>query len=347
MKVMFNESNQNDTTHVWYHIPYSVALYFLCSLGILFNLTVCLVIFTKQYLQQPLNRLIANVALSDLTHSLSICLKYTFPIVISTYPQAFHGLTVTSVNTVCRFLNFFAAASMSNSLLSLAFIGQERCHTILHPFKSPYRNRKIVANLLFSWSISIGGSFLIVFATNFEENKIVDCTGIYSKGSSFTSAICTIIFAIISCIIPLLIITVCYTMIIAKLCVRKIPVNESSYKVKIRKMIQKKKLSITALLSSTILSAISTGPFIILYAFMTYHKVIDPRFYLFYPSRFWIFFQMFPLIMIQPCVFNPILYYFASPTFKEEIKRLLASIGIISYRPKIRLSNKKSTSSTH
>ncbi|RDD38191.1 Orexin receptor type 1 [Trichoplax sp. H2] len=288
---MFNGSNPNYTLHVWYQLPYSIAVYFLCSLGILFNLTVCLVIFTKQFLQQPLNRLIANVALSDMAHRLIICLKNTVPIAISTYPHAFHGLTVVSVNTICRITNFFAATSISNSLLSLAFIGMERCHTIQHPFKSPYGRRKTTVILLSSWSISIGGSFLIAFAINFEENKIIDCTGIYSIDFRFTSAICTIIFAIISCVIPLLVIAICYTMIIAKLYVRKIPLYELSYKRKIRKMIQKKKFSITALLSSTILSIMSTGPFIILYAFMAYRKVIDPRFYLSYPSGFWAFFK--------------------------------------------------------
>ncbi|RDD38201.1 Neuropeptide FF receptor 1 [Trichoplax sp. H2] len=337
---------RNKTLTSWFDFRLSVVVISLCIIGLILNITLCVTIFTKKNLQQPINRLIANLAISDMIHCILLSFKFTYPAVVASNPQFYSNLSFSTITLVCNTLAFTGILGVSSSMITLAVIGIERYRAIIYPLKSPLSKQHIKFFFPVIWTISVTTALILVVGRDYTTYEVLDCTGAFSSRGTVRNAALTTIFATISIFIPIVIIICCYVTIAIKLCRKTIPMDESDYKIHMARIEHKKNACVVTLLVMTILSALSFCPFSTLFLWITYSKLLNPQLHKTLPYQFWSLFQSFIILLILPCILNPILYNIASNSYRKEMKNLLKSIGLPIFRRKIWPESKKTDSTS-
>ncbi|RDD36764.1 Pyroglutamylated RFamide peptide receptor [Trichoplax sp. H2] len=290
--------------------------------GFIFNIVVCIVIFTNKSLQkQPLNHFIASLALSDLLMACAIGPAYMFRFIAIIDHERFKDFPISASTAICQIKIFVIGLSLSITGLTLAMISVERRRAILYPFSLPMSKRKVFIILAAIWLISGVTGYLLASVHGFLPQFPFVCQ-LTSKSFQF-NAIVAVIFSFFSNLFPLPIMIVCYANIIMELGRKSLLRNQVYQQYSTLKIIKKKYKSIVALLLITLLTATSSSPFIITYVFISYRQLMDYRYtYKVHSSTFWKYFQAASIAMLVPCSLNPILYNFASSTFQQEIKAI-------------------------
>lgn len=291
--------------------------------GFIFNTMVCFIIFTNKSLRKkPLNRLIANLALSDLIHASDIGATYLFRIVTLVDYRRFQNFPVSASAMICRISLFLIVSTICNSSLTLAMISYERFRAIVYPFSTPFSKRKISLMLTSSWLMGCIAGILVSFIHGFIKQFPYICR-ITSKNYSL-NAITAIIFSFFCSLLPLSVIIVCYAKIIIELCHKSMPIDSSRQKKAVSQATRKKYTSIVTVLLITIITATTSSPFVITYTIYSYRNLVDNNALYFrkYSWAFWKYFQASAIILLIPCSINPILYNFASSTFQKEVRTI-------------------------
>lgn len=297
------------------------------TFGIILNAIVWSIIMNSKRLGQPIHSLIANLAIIDIIYCSSSVFKCSLTIAMLSNPLSFQHLSNITISLLCGINNFVSAISMSNSMMTLAFIGIEKYRGIIYPLSLPFGKQKMMLIIVGIWSYSVICALLFTFVTVYDHHTIMDCSGIFSHTYSEFNVILSTIFAIFTSLLPLLVIIICYTCIIAELFRTKLPIDDSPYKKQLMKKIKKRNSNIILLLIMTILTAGGSVPYIISFVWISFYKVRYPNFKTI-SKEFCIFFQIAAIFMFLPCLFNPILYNFAISSLKNEFKRTIVKLKL-------------------
>ncbi|RDD38192.1 putative G-protein coupled receptor tkr-1 [Trichoplax sp. H2] len=325
---MGNFSYRNSTINNFYNIYTYIGVTLFSVIGFISNAFIFVVIFKKKRSQQPLNCLIANLALSDMVHSVVIVLKFVFPAITSSSSSKSFNISLSLTNGICNVITFIGVTVFSNSMSTLAAISIERCRAVVNPLRLSYNQKRMSFIFIFIWITALIAAMIFIISLEYVEIGFMDCTGTFSVMGSVSFSITLIMFGVIVFVIPISIIGVSYLTIIVILCRKNIPVDESEYKLKIKKAEQSKAKSIAILLIVTLLVAFSSIPSGALYIWISLQKAYDQSILVKLPTIFWIFFQSSTILVLIPTIFNPILYCYASASFKKEIKAVFRNFKV-------------------
>lgn len=309
--------------------------------GVIANGIVCYIVYSSKRIRQPLNCLLANLALSDLIHSFMIGIKYTFPLLIRSLSLTSNSISPGLINTICNFVMFVIVIAMSNSMWSLAVISMERCRAILKPLRFSDSKRRMTVIFIFIWLTSLIYSILLVVSREYDNSGFIDCSGTLTTRGNLSNAILTTAYTSFAIIIPCVIMIICYSIIVIKLRDKPLPMDDSQYKAKIQKSEQKKVTCIASLMVITVLTSIVGGPFFMLYNFLLFQKAYDHHFLQRTSEVFWTIFHLFSVFTLIPNVLNPLLYNYASSTFRKEMKKTFQMLGFRIRRQVSFLRNKR------
>lgn len=342
---MNNITKSNGTTIAIESLTSAMIIFFSC-LGVISNGMVCYIVYSRKNIRQPLNCLLANLALSDLIHSFMIGFKFAFPLIVYSLPQRYNGLSSEVINTICNFVLLIVVIAISNSMWSLAIISLERCRVILYPMKFSDTKRKMVLIFIFTWAAALICGTLLVVGREYDNSGQIDCSGTLTTQGNTPNAILTTVYTSIAIIIPFIIMTVCYSIIVIKLCDKSVPMDDSQYKNKIQKFEQKKTICIVSLMIITVVTSVAGGPYSMLYNWLAFQKANDHLFLQKMSRTFWTFFHLCAIFTLIPDILNPLLYNFASSTFRKEVKKTFQSLGFRLRSPVSFLQSRKTDSTS-
>ena len=315
----------NQTLISWYNIRLSISINIFSFIGIVLNSILCVTIFNKRNLQQPHSRLMANLALSDMIFCILLSVKATLPVIFNNQRYSNTSISINTGTLVCKTVSFFEMLTVGSSMLTLAAIGIERYRAIIYPLNGSLSKYHLKIFLPATWAFSAIAAAFYVIDRNYYYN-ILDCTGAFTSSGNSRKAVFTAVFASIVVFTPLLIILICYACIAVKLCRKTLPMDESDYKIQAARIEQKKTVCIVTLMCMTVISAMTFCPFIIFYLWISFSKISDPNFFKGQNYLYWKLLQAFTIILLIPCILNPLLYNIASSNFRKEIKQLLKSL---------------------
>ncbi|EDV19846.1 uncharacterized protein TRIADDRAFT_61725 [Trichoplax adhaerens] len=328
----YNYSNNGSSAYTpfspfsWFNSDLTIIAMVLSFFSITLNVIIFHKICTQKYLQIPLNRLIANLALADIIHVVTYSVVATFPLILKTYPQLFGKITPNIANIVCNSLFYIYVASITTSTFTLLIIGAERYRAIIHPLKRAYTGKQMNRILMAIWIISLSSTLLIVILRIYDRNSIVNCTSSLSPYGSFYNAISFTIYAVATFGIPIIIIITLYACVIARLWHHDPPMADSEYKAEVKKSRRKKNQAIMALLIITILSAASYFPFMAIHIGIAFLKHSTGNAVRRLPEIFWIFYRLSALLMLIPTILNPMLYNYASSEIRREMRAFITNL---------------------
>ena len=299
-------------------------IFYTCSfIGLIFNITICVVIWNRKHLRQPLNLLIANLALADIGSCIMSIYSSTLVVLAIYNPQIYKKLPLIYYNNICKSVNFLTLISASGSMMTLAVISLERFRGIIYPLKLQLRRSQTKFIIAFVWIYSSAVAALFVCFSSYEKQEVIECSAVLSNHISITQSIFTIISSIMSCVVPLSIIIPCYISIAIKICRKSLPMDDSEYKIKVMKSISKRNRCIIILLIITVISSLAYCPFLGILNWILVGKLIDPHFHFKLTRSSWVLFLVSSIVMLLPILLNPILYNIANSQLKKEIKLLL------------------------
>lgn len=329
--------NHTNRTIAAFHLLNTTSLtgsILLGVLGLILNITMAVIIISKKHLHKSLNYLIANLALADLIYCLTRIYVSIQDSLASYYiPYFYQSLTLRDINILCKMSNFFISLSIYTSMSTLALISIERFRGIMNPLQLPFDRRTIKFLIFSAWIYSLSLSVLFIAYSSFERHEIIECSGALSNMPNLFNVIMITISAITGCILPSIIILICYTCIAIKLCSKSLPMDNSQYKKKVVKSIKKRNRTIVSLLFITIISSLSYCPTVIGLISLWYQKLRDPQYHWKLKQSTWAFYQFSSLMMLLSATINPILYNFVSTGFRKELVALFKcekSFAVIS-----------------
>ena len=323
---MSNLTLRNGTYYPIQSLTVDICIIFFSCIGVISNFMVCYIVYSRKAIRQPLNCLIANLALSDLIHSFTIGVKFAFPLFVRSFSIA-HAISSEIVDIICGFIVFIIFITIGNSMWSLAVISMERCRAILYPLKFSNNKRKMTIIFIFIWTTALICGTLLTIGREYHNLGAIDCSGTLTAKGSLSSAILNTVYSAIALAVPFIIMVVCYTIIAIKLCEKSVPMDDCQYKKQVQKSEQKKTVCIISLMIITLLTAVAGSPFSLLFNWISFQKAYDRDILQKMPRSFWNSFYLCAIFTLVPNILNPILYNFASRTFRKEFIKSLQSLS--------------------
>lgn len=293
-------------------------------IGICLNLFVIIFNLCNPRLKYlPLNQFIISLSMADIVNSLSLSYSFAFRIISE---KNFTSIPEGIVDIICKSTSYTIGTSKTVSVLTLLAISVERYRVIVHPFSKQLTktHMKIIITLI--WVVSLSATVLLLIGNKYEHLVALDCSGLLSRNSSgITNALCVLVYTFVFNILPVIIIAILYFLIILTIYHNVPPIEDSLSRNEILKARKRKNKVISAWLAITVLFTVCCIPFAVTYTWLLFYKISDFRKLMLLPSSFWTYLLISTYLTIISSLSNPFLYYFASPSFKAEIKRLLLS----------------------
>ena len=288
----------------------------------IFNILVCWVIFRRIKSMQPLDRLIANLAISDLINAISISVHHTMQIISIVSPQHSITLSVHAANIACKMLIGIFCTTMYASNFLLLIISLERHRAIISPFKPGIAGKFLLLMILVAWILSVIFCIPVIIHYGVIIKRIFLCDLIVMI--SETQVILAISSLVIGNILPVIAVNIIYIKIMVYLSKKKVPTDSSYNNDQITRVHKTRFRKIIALLLVTALTMAAAVPATVIY----FHVMLsdhDQTYFGIYSERsVFDIFDFVALLTLIPCLVNPILYNFVSKNFQSSVTQLLA-----------------------
>lgn len=191
----------------WYcsKVIYSVFMFFIFAISLIGNLLTCIVIYYDKSMHTATNYYLFNLAVSDLI--------VTFAILLEVHEQLSDTYTISQLACQIHFVS--VVCLWNNSILTMTALSIERYLAIWHPLmlKSTPVWRRVLKIIVLLWIIAI--------METFPEMLTVSVVKTHQSSVCFTipTALARVlngVLAIVTFVIPLVIMTCLYTMIALK-----------------------------------------------------------------------------------------------------------------------------------
>lgn len=254
------------------------------------------------------NMLIANMAVADLLVTI-----FAMPYMLIYIHVGLKWLGGVIGQVTCKFVHFSYQVSIPASIFTVLLVSFDRFYAICHPMRGNiFRNVKVMTVAI--WISSTGYAIPFKMANDIHEHKGTHyCLRVFSPFDNQKSRQVYYLttFILLYCV-PLVILTVLYTLITRKLWQRKIPGNVS--KARFRSTEKEKRRIIKALILIVVVFAICWFPAHVMH-YLVYYRIdllrkIPPEVEVFF---FW-------LCHANSAV-NPCLYVLISPSYRKRLRR--------------------------
>ncbi|XP_055746039.1 mu-type opioid receptor isoform X2 [Salvelinus fontinalis] len=200
-----------DSTPVIIAIIITTLYSIVCVLGLVGNVLVMYVIIRYTKMKTATNIYIFNLALADALATSTLPFQ-SVNFLMGTWPFG---------DVLCKIVISIDYYNMFTSIFTLTTMSIDRYIAVCHPvkaldFRTP-RNAKIVNVCNWILSSAIGLPVMFTALTTVTDNGIIDCTLIFPHPSWYWENLLKICVFIFAFIIPVLIITVCYGLMILRL----------------------------------------------------------------------------------------------------------------------------------
>ena len=270
--------------------------------GLVGNVLVCLVVFLNRTMQTPINYLLVNLAVADISTLAFISPQYIFI-------HAFNHPTGATGDFLCKFITGGNISWIGGvaSVFSLVAISFERYQAVINPYSqaSKFSLNKVKIIAVCCWIFTTVFNLPLFFVIYYDKEKTFCLeawpSAVYGKLNS-------ILWLLIVGIIPAAIMISLYSKVVYRLWFQR--VNEVT-QIAVRK--SRKKVTKVALIVSVIY-AISWFPQLTVYVLSNYQNNIE----------FGDFAYIVSVVMVTfNSAVNPVIYAFQSERFRQHFKQLL------------------------
>ncbi|XP_072030045.1 G-protein coupled receptor 54-like isoform X1 [Amphiura filiformis] len=320
-----------------YIVPVILAL--ITLIGLVGNSIVVFVIFYQGQLKTVTNYYIVNLAITDLAFLIA-CAPFTAAL-YATKDWMFGRF-------MCKFVFYLQQMTAQTTCITLVLLAIDRYKIIMHPIESLYKRteKRFCFVVLVIWISSglLAAPLISVFDLKVEliecEHLLVYCTEQWEVWETkqfkfdFWHRSYVIYTALVIYVIPLLVISVCYSIILSHLWKQELPTDDSEAVLYQKRVVYRRRRTVTRMVLAVMFAfAICWFPIHV----MNIWSRFDPCFYIYHDNSLVTAMMgvAHGLIYLNSSI-NPILYAILGGNFRHHLRQMLAR------NPKMR---KQSTSS--
>lgn len=286
--------------------------------GSVFNAIVIWVLVSNRSLKQSLDRFIINLAFSDLINATTIAIFYIIQTVSASKESYILEFSFSYANILCKVGTFLVSLTTSFSTLILAAISLERFRVIIYPLSIPIRKKWITIIIISIWLLVIIDAVALTMIHGISDTFPYMCfvktdNYIYITTVSILSTSLTSFF-------PIMVTLTSYTKIIIHLFKTHPPTDSTSQTLAIAVITRKRNRKIIVLLTITVISMLSSFPYVIAYWYISFRPVFRKGIVAHQFNELADYWRITEVITLAPCTINPVLYNFASSNFKLALR---------------------------
>ena len=284
---------------------FAVLIFILALIG---NIVVIYIVCTVNAMRSSTNTLIANMAIADLLMAIDIPYILKFFYVHDKWFGTFMG------TVLCKFFHSAQVGSLTASVFSLVAISLDRSFAILFPMKTVMTKNVVRFAIAVVWLGALAFSLPVMVASKtkqFNGTDFLSCAEVWEPMSASTYSLVLIIGGYF---IPLIIITVVYSLAGIRLWSRQLPGHKNL--VSNKKAQSSSRRATAMLITVVIVFALSWLPFQTLEMLRGFNKP------LFYSLPIELRFTT-PWFGYANSAINPILYVIFSENYRQEFYRIL------------------------
>ena len=284
---------------------FAVLIFILALIG---NIVVIYIVCTVNAMRSSTNTLIANMAIADLLMAIDIPYILKFFYVHEKWFGTFMG------TVLCKFFHSAQVGSLIASVFSLVAISLDRSFAILFPMKTVMTKNVVRFAIAVVWLGALAFSLPVMVASKtkqFNGTDFLSCAEVWEPMSASTYSLVLIIGGYF---IPLIIITVVYSLAGIRLWSRQLPGHKNL--VSNKKAQSSSRRATAMLITVVIVFALSWLPFQTLEMLRGFNKP------LFYSIPIELRYTT-PWFGYANSAINPILYVIFSENYRQEFYRIL------------------------
>lgn len=326
----------NTSSVIWQVVGF--AFIFLTSL--MGNTMVAIVVYRGRRMKTTVNFLIVNMAVSDLLNTILVVPKSITR--IFTYSEAWF-ITGEMGDASCRIVHFLQDVTVAVSLLSLLMIAIERFYAVSCPVvANPAPDKRCAFMILSTWLLAflMYITDLLSFKLIVEEEESI-CSHSWEDLVANPAKATTIEFLLntnLALIIPFIIVTTFYSLILRK--IRRISVPDDVSSLGLKRQRKRNRSVIRILLAVVISFGVCWFPFIIYtYTFIFGYFNKDQHNF---PCGLEIYGKIALIMAYLQSSLNPVIYFVFSENYRQGLKRFIRHCLPLSIKKPSNL-NKKAT----
>ena len=290
---------------------------FACCLilvvSLLGNSFIGIIVYKTHTLRKPINFFIVNMAMSDL-----LCSIFLFPRELIYLHSDFMPTNSPLGQALCKLHLFLVLASLAVSVESLLLIAVDRFGAVAFPLRSPLISSKLCSFfILVTWisAMAVVSPYLLAFKI-VENPGGLQCAPQWNEalGESFSVKNYFLALFVVFLYIPIVMLTILYSIIVIKLKSRKIPGEQSAIAEQQR---AKRNRNVLKMAIAIVLGfALSWVPYSVYVLLFNFERGSLPCGFFVYETITW-------LMAVSNCAINPCICFIFSSNYRNALKRLL------------------------
>ena len=288
---------------------FAYCLIFVVSL--LGNSFIGMIVYKTHTLRKPINFFIVNMAMSDLLYSL-----FLFPMELTNL----HSDSLTTNGPLsqafCKLKVFLAFVCVGASIQSLILIAVDRFGAVVFPLRSPLISSKLCPFfILATWIIAMAvlSPYLLTSAKIVQYPAGPQCEHRWNEdfGESFSLNNYVLAMFVVFIYIPIVMLTILYSIIVIKLKLQKIPGEQSAIAEQQRAKRNRNVLKMAiAIVSGFVVCSVPWS--------ITLYLARDA-----WPCGLFVYETIAWFMVVSNCAINPCICFIFSSNYRDALKRLL------------------------
>ena len=292
----------------------TAAFCLLLVISLVGNSSIAFIVYKTKAMRKPVNYFIVNMAVSDLLFSIVLLPRLTTKLYVDSWP-----ISGSAGEALCKLSYFLPVISSFVSVQSLILMAVDRFGAVVFPLRSPLISSKLCFFfVLVTWvvAMAINSPYLFAFRLVEYQEKLA-CKRRWKEafGGSSSEANYFLGRYVVLFYIPLVLITILYTIIVFKLKSQKFPSEQSADVVEKRAKRNRNVLKLAIAIVTGFAVCWIPASILILLKFFEW----DGRL----PSGISSYWYIALLMADANCAINPLICFIFSSNYRQGVKRLL------------------------
>ena len=284
------------------------------------NSSIAFIVYKTKAMRKPVNYFIVNMAVSDLLFSTVLFPRLIMKLYVDSWP-----ISGSAGEALCKLSYLLPTISIFVSVQSLVLMAVDRFGAVVFPLRSPLINSKLCFFfVLVTWvvAMAINSPYLFAFRLVEYREKLA-CKRRWNEafGESSSEANYFLGRYVVLFYIPLVLITILYTIIVFKLKSQKFPSEQPAANAVEKRAKRNRnvlKLAIAIVLAFTVCWI--PASILILLKFFEWGRHL--------PSGVSLYWYIALLMADANCAINPLICVIFSSNYRQGVKRLLNCFGV-------------------
>lgn len=292
----------------------TAAFCLLLVISLVGNSSIAFIVYKTQAMRKPVNYFIVNMAVSDLLFSIALLPRLTTKLYVHSWP-----ISGSTGEALCKLSYFLPTISIFVSVQSLILMAVDRFGAVVFPLRSPIISSKLCFFfVLVTWVVAMAINSPYLFAFRLVEyQERLACKRRWKEAFGGTSSEANYFLGryVVLFYIPLVLITILYTIIVFKLKSQKFPSEQPADAVEMRAKRNRKVLKLAIAIVSGFTVCWIPASILILLKFFEWDRGL--------PSGISSYWYIALFIADANCAINPLICFIFSSNYRQGVKRLL------------------------